>query len=117
MRPRTAAPRAQLPELRPRTAANWFVDRLGCKEAEGEKAAGKLLPHIRESLVLDWRRADATHSALRQLLDLSEAEVRKVVLRLPQGTRRTSRRRSTRVCSGSSSRGSWETMLYSCSPL
>ena len=82
LRPRTAAPRAQLPEL-PRTAANWFVDRLGCTEAQGEKAAGRLLPYVRDWLDSDWQRADVTHSALQQLLGLSEAEVRKLVLALP----------------------------------
>ena len=81
---RAAPPRAQLPELRPRTAANWFVERLGCTEAEGEKAAGRLLPNIRDWLDTDWQRADETRSSVQQLLGLSEAEVRKLVLRQPQ---------------------------------
>ena len=80
---RAPPPRAQLPELRPRTAANWFVERLGCTEAEGEKAAGRLLPGVRDWLDTDWQRADETRSSVQQLLGLSEAEVRKLVLRQP----------------------------------
>ena len=57
------------------------MEQLGATPAEAEKAESKLLPHMQESMTR--ARASGVCDPLQERLDLSEAELKKIVLGLP----------------------------------
>ena len=61
--------------------ADYCVQSLGCTAAEASKVEGKLLPNIAESTTR--AQADQLCSWLQPSLDLSDAELKKVVMRFP----------------------------------
>ena len=61
--------------------ADYCVQSLGCTAAEASKVEGKLLPNIAESTTR--AQADQLCSWLQSSLDLSDAELKKVVMKLP----------------------------------
>jgi hypothetical protein len=63
-------------------AYDYCVQALGCTAAEATKAEGRLFPHMAERMT----RAQAEERCgwLRSRLDLSDAELKKVMMRLPQ---------------------------------
>ena len=61
---------------------DYCVQALGCTAAEATKVEGKLLPNIAESMTR--AKADQLCSWLQSSLDLSDAELKKVMMRHPQ---------------------------------
>ena len=62
-------------------AYDYCVQALGCTAAEASKVEGKLIPSSAKSLTR--AQADERCSWLQSSLDLSDAELKKVVMRLP----------------------------------
>ena len=62
-------------------AYDYCVQALGCTAEEATKAEGVLLPNIAESMTR--AQADQLCSWLQSSLDLSDAELKKVVMRFP----------------------------------
>ena len=60
---------------------DYCVQALGCTAQEATKAEGALLPNIAESMTRT--QIDCVCDWLQSSLDLSDAELKKVVLRLP----------------------------------